>query len=97
MLDKMKQLMEVKRQADILKKELESSRIEVNDVRGIKLVINGAQGFQSVALEGDWGNLPEKAKLESELLRAVNAAVRRSQELAAQKMRSLTGLNLPGM
>ena len=97
MLDKMKQLMEVKRQADILKKDLEGARIEVNDVRGIKLVINGAQGFQSIALEGDWANLPDKTKLESEILRSINTAVRRSQELAAQKMRSLTGLNIPGL
>lgn len=97
MLDKMKQLMEMKRQAEVLKKELESARLEHNEVRSIKLVVNGAQGLQSIMLDGEWGNVPNKVRLESELLQAVNGAMRKSQEFAAQRMRQLTGMNLPGM
>ena len=51
MLDQVKKLMEMKKQADILKKELEATIIEVTETRGIKLVINGAQIFQSIEIE----------------------------------------------
>ena len=45
MFDKVKKLMEMKKQADILKKELEATMIEVQETRGIKVVVNGAQIF----------------------------------------------------
>ena len=45
MLDKMKQLMEVKKQAEQLKKELDASYAEVEEVPGIKIKISGSQNF----------------------------------------------------
>ena len=97
MFDQMKQLMEMKRQAELLKKELEAARIEVKDVRGITLVVNGAQNVQSIALEETWIQSAQKGRLEADLLKAFNAAVKKSQDFAAQKMRSMPGLNIPGM
>ncbi len=96
MLDKMKELMEMKRQADELKKELDASSVEVADVRGITLTINGSQYIQAVTLEEAMLSPANKKRLESDLLRAFNTAVKRSQELAAKKMRSMPGFNLPG-
>ncbi len=97
MFDQMKQLMEMKRQADKIKKELDAEKIEVNDVRSVKILINGSQNVQSITVADELINPANKAKLESELTRAVNAAIRRSQEIAASKMKTMTGLNLPGM
>jgi len=45
MFDKMKNLMELKKQADCIKRELDYTTTEVNIVDGIKIVISGAQNF----------------------------------------------------
>ena len=97
MLDQLKQLMEAKRQAEQLKKQLESSDIEINDVKGIKLVINGTQSLKFLELDDELLHAENKKKLEADLLRAFNVAVAKSQVMAAQKMKALTGLNIPGL
>jgi len=97
MIDKLKQLMEVKRQAEQLKRELESTTIDVSDVRGITVTIDGAQNFRSVTVEPTLLNAENKTRFEMDLLRSLNAAVKKSQALAAQKMRHLTGFDIPGL
>ena len=97
MFDKMKQLMEVKKQAEQLKRELESTTLEVTEIAGIKVSINGAQKLQSITLEESLVSAANKSKLERDLLRSINAAITKSQNAAAQKMRDMTGLNIPGM
>lgn len=89
MFDKMKQLMEMKRQAEAIKKELDASSVEVTDVRGIKIVINGSQNFQSIQIDEALCSPQNKTKLEAELLRGANAAISQSQKIAAQKMKTL--------
>ena len=97
MLDKIKQLMEIKQQANVIKRELEGLRIEANEVRGIRIVIDGAQHFQSLEIENGLLDAPNKNRLEADLLRSINAAVHKSQVLAAQKMKNMTGLDIPGL
>ena len=46
-----KKMMELKKQADMLKRELEKIVIEYNEVRGIKIKLNGAQMFQSIEVD----------------------------------------------
>ena len=96
MFDKMKDLMEMKKQADRIKKELDTSLIEVSDVRGIKIVINGSQNFQSIAIDEALISVDNKARFEGDLLKAVNGAIRKSQEVAAKKMKSVMA-GFPGM
>jgi DNA-binding YbaB/EbfC family protein len=93
MFDKMKQFMEMKKQADAIKKELEATQLEVNDVRGIKVKINGAQYFQAIEIDDNFLKPENKKKLELELLRSLNSAVKKSQQAAAQKMKSV----MPGL
>ena len=95
MLDKVKQLMEMKKQAEELRRQLDASRVEVTDVPGIKIVISGSQNFQSIDISDEL--LDNKARVKGELLRSMNAAIKRSQDLAAQKMKAMTGLNIPGL
>ena len=97
MFDKVKQMMELKKQADKLKKELEATIIEVSDVRGIKVVVNGAQIFQSVAIDEGMLTAANKNRIQMDLLRSLNAAVKKSQQAAANKMRNTPGLNIPGL
>ncbi len=86
MFDKMKQLVELKKQADKIKKELDAATVEVNEVRGIKVVVTGAQNFRSIEIDTDLLNAENKGRFENDLLRSVNAAIKKSQAIAAQKM-----------
>jgi DNA-binding YbaB/EbfC family protein len=93
MLDKMKQLMEMKKQADKIKKELDAMCVDVEEVRGIRITVTGSQNFRSIEIDENLFTSGNKEKLESDLTRSVNAAVKKAQNLAAQKMASL----MPGM
>ena len=97
MLDKMKQLMEVKRQAEQLKRELDTTQIEVQEVPGIKIVITGAQSFLSVDIDEQLLAAENKTRTENAILQSLNAAIKKSQQVATQKMKAMTGLNIPGL
>jgi len=96
MFDKMKELMEMKKQADRIKKELDSSLVEVNEVRGVKIVVTGSQNFKSLEIDESLIESGDKRRLEADLLRSVNAAIKKSQGVAAQKMKAVMP-GLPGM
>ncbi len=97
MFDKMKQLMEMKQQADRLKKELDALYVESQDVKGIKIVINGSQNVKSVELDFPFLNPEDKGRLEKDLARSVNAAIVKSQHLVAQKMKHMLPGGFPGL
>ncbi len=96
MFDKMKDLMEMKKQADRIKKELDSSIVEVNEVSGVKVVVNGSQNFQSLEIDESLISAGDKNRLEANILRSINAAIKKSQSVAAQKMKAVMP-GLPGM
>lgn len=97
MFDQVKKLMEMKKQADILKKELEKTVIEVQESRGIKVVVNGAQIFQSIEIDESLLTAANKNRIQMDLLKNMNTAVKRSQQAAAAKMKNMPGFNLPGL
>jgi DNA-binding protein YbaB len=97
MFDQVKKMMELKKQADQLKKELEATIIEVNEVRGIKAVVNGAQIFQSIEIEEGLLTPANKNRVQMDLLRTINNGIKKSQQAAANKMKNMPGFNLPGM
>jgi len=96
MFDKMKQLMEMKKQADRIKKELDAITVDVNEVNGIAVQITGSQAFRSITIDPELLKSENKARLEKDLLRSMNAAVKKSQNTAAQKM-AASMPNLSGM
>ncbi len=97
MFDQMKKLMEMKKQAEKIKRELEASLIEVNDVAGMKIVIDGSQQFHSIEVDESFLSSDKKQLLQKELLKGVNKAIAKSQTLAAQQMKQAMGLGgLPG-
>jgi DNA-binding protein YbaB len=83
--DKMKQLMEMKKQADRLKKELDGITTEVSEVSGITIVINGSQDFKSIEVDESLLQAGNKKRFEADMLRSMNAAIKKSQELAAKR------------
>ena len=96
MFNKMKDLMEMKKQADRIKKELDSSIVEVNTVNGVRIVVNGSQNFQSVEIDDALVHVDRKKQLEENVLRSINDAIKKSQNLAAQKMKVIMP-GFPGM
>lgn len=93
MLDKIKQLYELKQKTEQIKRELEQAEVEV--VEGdIKIVITGAQKIKKIELADS--SCADKVALEAKLQGCVNSAIKKSQELAAKKMQEITGFNLPG-
>jgi len=93
MFDKMKQLMEMKKQAEVLKKQLDAATVEVTKSRGIKIRISGSQHFQSIEIEPELLKPENKARFEQDLLTGLNAAIGESQKIAAAKMKDI----MPGM
>jgi DNA-binding protein YbaB len=86
MFDKMKQLMEIKKQADSIKKELDALTMEVEEIRGIKIVVTGSQSFRSINIDESMLNAENKGRFERDLLQSMNAAMNKAQTAAARKM-----------
>jgi len=72
MFDQMKKLMEMKKQADQINRELDSERIDVNDVNGIRIEVNGSQEILSVEIDESLLNPNNKQKLENDFKRSIN-------------------------
>ena len=82
MFDKLQQLKELKKMRDeamSMQKALDAETVEVNK-NGIRVVITLAQRFVSVEAEGKSG---------SDLIEALNEAIKESQKAAARKMQQM--------
>ena len=82
MFDKLKQMYELKRKADALKKELESEVIDV-EVGDVKVRVNGAQKIQKI----EFPPAVDPNKLKD----AVNKALDEAQKVAAKRMQGMMG------
>lgn len=97
MFDKMKKMMEMKKQADEIKKQLDAIEIEIHDVHGIKLRVTGSQIFKSIEIDEKHLMPANKDRLQKDLVRSLNAAVKKSQFQAAMKMKSVMPEGFPGL
>ncbi len=95
MFEKGKALFELKKIQSALSKEI----IETEAGGGaVKVRINGEQKIQKISLDEELIRDVELAKIEKWLESAVTQAITRSQQLAAEKMKSVAGsLGLPGL
>ncbi len=97
MLDKMKALFEMQKKMQEVKRELDNTNFEIESSDGlVKITMNGAQEVKEVILRDNLSE-QEKARLGNALKDTFNRGIKRSQEIAAQKMKDVTGLNLPGL
>jgi len=94
MFDKMKDLWEMKKKMEDMKKELDGVVLESEDEM-VKVAITGSQEIKSVTFKADLATV-DKAKLEASLTETINRAIGESQKTAASKMGGM-GLKLPGM
>lgn len=93
--DRAKTLMELKK----IQKELKKIEIDVEAGNGaVKVTVNGEQKIQSVQIDEAMMTSDNKDRLEKFLESAFNQAVTRSQQEAADKMKSVAGgLGIPGL
>ncbi len=95
MFDKAKDLYKLQKQARSIKKELKNTHIEAEN-EGVLVTINGEQEVVSVQISDE--ALENKKKLEENLEKAFNKAVKKSQQIGAEMMKDVMGdLNIPGM
>lgn len=88
-------------QAKLAKAQQELANITVEASSGggaVKVTINGQQKIQSIKISPEAINPDDVEMLEDLVLTAVNEAIAKSQEFAAQHLGKLTGgLKIPGL
>lgn len=96
--NKAKDLMKLQQEASKIQNELSNIHIEAES-DGFVVTIDGQMKCVKVEIE-DETLLKDKARLEKAALEAINKGLKKSQEIAAEKMKSVMGnmgLNFPGM
>ncbi len=97
MFDKVKSLMEMQKKMQEMKRQLENTVFDVQSSDGIiRLTMNGSQELKGVKITADLKAL-DCAALEQAVKDALAKAIKRSQEVAAEKMKEITGFNAPGL
>ena len=97
MFDKIKNLMDMQKKMQEIKRQLDSATFEIKSSDGLVTIgMNGSQEVQHVSIAADAAGL-KKDLLERAFKDTFNRAIKQSHELAAKKMKDITGVNLPGM
>jgi DNA-binding protein YbaB len=94
MFDKAKALIELKKIQSALAKEV----MEVETGNGaVTVKINGEQKIQKITLDKDKIDFDDLSRLEKWLESAITQAITKSQQAAADKMKSMGGLGSLGL
>ena len=92
----MRQARELEAKLAKAQQELEKATVEASAGGGaVKIVITGQQKILKVSISPEAVDPTAVDLLEDLVLTAVNEAIARSQELAKNKLSSVTGLRLP--
>lgn len=95
MFDKAKDLYKLQKQAREIKKKLKNIHIEAES-EGIVIIINGEQEVQKVTINDE--NMQNQKNLQSNLEKAFNKAIKKSQQVGAEMMKDVMGdMNFPGL
>jgi hypothetical protein len=84
MFDKFKQIGELKKMRDEamrIQKELAAEKVEISE-GDVKIIISGDQKIHELEINGE---------SQPRLIEVINKAVKRSQEVAARKVQSMSG------
>ena len=95
----MRQAQELQAKLAKAQEELSRTTLEVSSGGGaVKVIINGQQEIQSIKISPEAIDPNDVQFLEDLVLTAVNEALAKSQELAAERLGGLTGgLKIPGL
>lgn len=98
MFQKIKQFSDLRKQAKTIKTKLADVSVDVAR-GGFRIVMDGNQEVQSIAVDGSCLELSKKERLEAELKSLINDAIKKLQRKIAEKMMkdgSYKDLNIPG-
>lgn len=87
-MNKFKDLYQLQKQAKQIKEKLQNTHIEA-DVEGIKTVVDGQQEIIRIEISDD--AMTNKKKLQDNLVKALNKAIKRSQQIGAEEMKGVMG------
>lgn len=93
-----KDMYKLQKKAKQIKEDLKNLHIEA-EVEGVKVVINAEQDVQDVFIPEDLLKPENQEKLQNILLTVFNKAIKKAQEVAAERMRDMMGdlgMNMPG-
>jgi len=95
----MQQAQELQARLAKVQKELAEATVEATAGGGaVTVTITGQQQIKSIKIAPEAINPDEAELLEDMITAAVSEAIAKSQEMAAERMRQLTGgLNIPGL
>ena len=98
-LSMLNQALKLKSKLDKAQKELGNTTLEVSSGKGaVKVIVNGQQKIQSIKISPEVIDPDKTEHLEKLVLEAVSEAITKSQELAAEQLKGLTGgLKIPGL
>ena len=98
-LSMLNQALKLKSKLDKAQKELSKTTLEVSSGKGaVKVIVNGQQKIQSIKISPEVIDPDKTEHLEKLVLEAVSEAITKSQELAAEQLKGLTGgLKIPGL
>lgn len=97
MFGQAKDLYKLQKQAKQIKKKLKNLQIEA-EVSGIKITVSAEQEVLDVEISEEMMAPEKKADLQKALKEAINKAVKKSQEVAAEHMKDMMGsLGLGGL
>jgi len=94
-----KDMYKLQKQAKKIKEELKKLHIEA-EAEGVVVVINGEQEVVEVRVSEEMMKPENQVKLQNTLLSVFNKAIKKSQEVAAEKMRGMMGdlgMDIPGL
>lgn len=94
-----KDMYKLQKQAKKIKEELKNLHIEA-EAEGVVVVVNGEQEVIDVRIPEELATTENREKLQKTLKTVINKAVKKAQEVAAEKMRGMmseAGMDFPGM
>jgi DNA-binding protein YbaB len=94
-MNKFKDLYQLQKQAKQIKKKLQNTHIEA-EVDGVTITVDGQQEIISIKITDE--AMQNKKKLEDSIEKAMNKAIKRSQQYGAEEMKDVMGdMGLGGM
>lgn len=101
MLDKFKQVYELRKQAKKVQKELNEVEIEAKSNNGqVKVVINGQMQILEIKISPEAFNAGNVLSLENSLKETITQAINQSQKISAEKSKDIMksmGMDIPGL
>ena len=94
-MNKFKDLYKLQKQAKQIQQKLANTHVEA-EVEGVTVTVNGKQEIISIEINDDaYGN---KKKMQGNLVKALNKAMARAQQIGAEEMKDVMGdMGLGGM